>query len=364
MLVVKCMCFGGNHELLGWADLDRSRDNGVMNEDIRTMSTLSKLDPHVVRVAVIVPTYSAGRLETLRKCPTGILDNVRHPDEIIVVVDSNPSLFEFLDNEVHDSDVMVVLSDGSGVSAARNTGANKCDSEILVFIDDDVVPDRNWLGAMTETLCAESVAGAGGNILTDYEEGARQLPPELLWMLGCTYSGHPKGHVPITRPIGSTMAFRKDVFLAVGGFNSRFGPVGGRKSRSNEELVLSESIRQRCGPGAIRYQPEAIVYHRVPVSRTTLRFLVLRSWVEGTSKADVRSFYFAGVLQYDQQYLFGTMIPNMLRYLSSGSRSGMKAGFQLILVSGVTAVGFLTCRIKYLVRAHERLGSEKINGGM
>jgi len=325
------------------------------------MSILSKLDPRVVRVAVIVPTYSVDRLEILRKCLTGILDNERHPDEIVVVVDSNPALVEFLENELLDSEVTVVLSDGSGVSAARNTGASKCDSEILVFIDDDVVPDRHWLDAMTETLCAESIAGAGANILPDYEEGARQLPPEILWMLGCTYNGHPKGHVPITRPIGSTMAFRRDAFFAVGGFDTRFGPVGGRKSRSNEELVLSESIRQRFGPDAIQYQPEGIVYHRVPVSRTTLRFLVHRSWVEGTSKADVRSIYLGGVLQHDRRYLFGTMLPSTLRYLSSGSRSGTKAGFLLLLVSGITVTGFVTRRIKHLVRATGRLRSEKFN---
>ena len=326
------------------------------------MSILPKLDPHAVRVAVIVPTYSAGRLETLRKCLTGILDNVRHPDEIIVVVDSNPSLFGLLDDELRDSDVTVVLSDGCGASAARNTGASRSDSEILVFIDDDAVPDRHWLGTMTETLCAESVAGAGGNILPDYEEGARQLPSEILWLVGCTYSGHPRGHVPITRPIGSTMAFRRDVFVAVGGFNPRFGPGG--PMNFAEELVLSESIRQRFGLDVIRYQPESIVYHRVPASRTTLRFMVQRSWVEGTSKAEVRSIYFAGVLQHDQRYLFGTMFPSMLRYLSSGSRSGMKAAFQLMLVTGVTATGFLTRRIKGLVRSHDRFGSEKRNGVM
>jgi glycosyltransferase involved in cell wall biosynthesis len=254
---------------------------------------------------------------------------------------------------LRDSDVMVVMSDGRGVSDARNTGASKCDSEILVFIDDDVAPERNWLGALTETLCADSVAGAGGNVLPDYEDGARELPCEILWLVGCTYRGHPKGHVPITRPIGSTMAFRRDVFVSVGGFNARFGPSGQEQRRrsSNEELVISESIRQRFGLDVIRYQPESIVYHLVPASRTTLRFMVQRSWVEGTSKADVRSTYSSGVLRHDQQYLSSTMIPGMLRYLSSGNRSGMKAGFQLMLVTSVTAAGFLTCSIKSLVRA-------------
>jgi len=314
------------------------------------MSTLSKLDPRAVHVAVIVPTYTADRLETLRKCLNRILDNTRRPDEIIVVVDSNPSLLQLLERELRDSGVVVMLSEGRGVSAARNTGAGKCESEILIFIDDDVFPERDWLDTMTATLCRDSVAGAGGNVLPDYVTGARELPSEVLWLVGCTYRGHPEGHVPISRPIGSTMAFRKDVFVDVGGFDSRFGPAAARRTSSNEELVLSENIRKRFGPNVIQYQPESIVYHRVPKERTTLRFMVQRSWVEGTSKADVRSTYLSDVLDHDQRYLFGTMLPSMARYLSSGSRYGMRAALQLMVVTSVTAVGFLTRRIGFLLQ--------------
>jgi hypothetical protein len=314
------------------------------------MCTLSRLDPSEIRVAVIIPTYSFDRLETLRKCLTRVFDNARCPDEVIVVVDANQDLFEFLTEELRHSSVMVAMNVGKGVSAARNTGASKCHSEVLLFVDDDVAPDRNWLTTMTETLCAESVAGVGGHILPDYEEGAVPLPPEILWIVGCTYKGHPKGQVPITRPIGSTMAFRKDAFVVVGGFNSQFGPSGHRRKSSNEELVISENIRQRFGPDAIQYQPESIVYHRVPKSRTTFRFLVQRSWVEGTSKAEVRHAFSHRVLNHDRQYLFGTMLPSTMRYLFSGNRTGVRAGFQLILVTGITATGFLTSGFKSLVR--------------
>ena len=186
--------------------------------------------------------------------------------------------------------------------------------------------------------------------MPDYVKGVRELPSEILWLVGCTYRGHPEGDVPITRPIGSTMAFRRDVFVAVGGFDSRFGPANARRTSSNEELVLSENIRQRFGPDVIRYQPESIVYHRVPKSRTTLRYMIQRSWVEGTSKAEVRSSHLSDVLDHDQRYLFGTMLPSMVRYLSSGSWSGVRAAFQLMVVTCVTAAGFLSSRISFLLQ--------------
>ena len=100
------------------------------------IGSLARLDPRAVRVAVIVPTFSADRLVTLRKCLDGILSNTRRPDEIVIVVDRNLSLFQLLEHEHRDSDIVVALSEGSGVSAARNTGADMCRSDILVFLDD------------------------------------------------------------------------------------------------------------------------------------------------------------------------------------------------------------------------------------
>ena len=328
-----------------------------LSVEVVFMSVISELDFQTVHVAVIVPTYTFDRLETLRKCLHGIFDNSRQPDEIVVVVDRNISLFELLEHEPLGSNVRVMLSEGRGVCPARNTGAGVCESEILIFIDDDVFPDRDWIANMTAMLCRDSVAGAGGKILPDYVEGVRELPSEILWVVGCTYRGHPEGDVPITRPIGSTMAFRRDVFVEVGGFDSRFGPASARRTSSNEELVLSENIRQRFGPDVIRYQPESIVYHRVPESRTTLRYLIQRSWVEGTSKAEVRSSNVRGVLDHDQQYLFGTMLPGMARYLFSGSRSGIKAALQLMIVMCVTAAGYLTYRISSQLRTDSAQGS-------
>lgn len=327
-----------------------------LSVEVVFMSVIPELDSRAVHVAVIVPTYTVDRLETLRKCLHGILNNTRQPDEIVIVVDRNVSLFELLEHELLDSNMRVMLSEGRGVCAARNTGAGVCESEILIFIDDDVFPDRDWIANMTASLCRDSVAGAGGKILPDYVEGVRELPSEILWVVGCTYRGHPEGDVPITRPIGSTMAFRRDVFAEVGGFDSRFGPASARRTSSNEELVLSENIRQRFGADVIRYQPESIVHHRVPESRTTFRYLIQRSWVEGTSKADVRSSHVNDVLNHDQRYLFGTMIPGIARYLFSGSRSGIKAALQLMVVTCVTAAGYLTYRISSLLRGGSAQG--------
>ena len=49
------------------------------------------------------------------------------------------------------------------------------------------------------------------------------FPHEFGWVVGCSYTGHPRSPPMIRNPIGANMSFRRDAMLAVGGFSCR-GP--------------------------------------------------------------------------------------------------------------------------------------------
>src|SRR5579863_2053725 len=44
--------------------------------------------------------------------------------------------------------VRYLLAPVPGLSRARNVGARACESEIVVFADDDAVPEQDWLTAL------------------------------------------------------------------------------------------------------------------------------------------------------------------------------------------------------------------------
>lgn len=295
---------------------------------------------------VIVTAYAVERLPGLRRCLDGVLANSLQADEIILAVDNNPDVEQVATAEYAERGLKVLASTGRGAVDARNTGVTAASGEVIVFIDDDVRPTDGWLAAIVAPFENDpGVVAVGGRILPEYEEGARQVPPELLWLVGCTYTGHPDGPGPITRPIGSTMAFRRSALEAVGGFSNAFGPVGGKKTGANEELAISEKLRQQFGPGSIWYEPQALVYHWVPRSRLTWRYIARRSLVEGQSKAEIRRLYGSLSMGHDSSYVTNTLLPGVSGRLVRGPRP---EAFTMVSVGAMTAGGYAGRRLKHL----------------
>ena len=71
--------------------------------------------------------------------------------------------------------------------------------------------------------------GVGGRVNAAWDgRRPRMFPPEFDWVVGCSYRGLPERQAPVRNMIGANMAFRREVFDAVGGFRSDVGRVGAR----------------------------------------------------------------------------------------------------------------------------------------
>jgi glycosyltransferase involved in cell wall biosynthesis len=79
--------------------------------------------------------------------------------EIIVVDDGSTDETEFLLKSVNDPRVRWVKHQSNlGPSRARNTGVTLAKYDVVAFIDDDCVADKDWLKYLVEKICSE---GAG-----------------------------------------------------------------------------------------------------------------------------------------------------------------------------------------------------------
>lgn len=297
-------------------------------------------------VSVVVCAHRFDRLGLTTKCIQSVLDGDRQPDEIVVVVDNNDDLREELERVVGDAGVRVISNPGSGAAAARSAAVELTEEDVCLFIDDDAWAEKSWLNNLASVFSRTGIAGAGGRVIPEWAEGARKLPPELLWIVGATYRGHPEGEVPITRPIGASMGARADVIRELGGFPTRFGPRGGKKVSSNEELALYTAITERHGPDSVVYVPTSVVHHYVPAARTTWKYIVGRSWSEGTSKADIRSVFRGNVIKYDAQYARSTLVPAIGRYTWNAVHDAdwrrLRDAVQCTAALGVTGCGYLS----------------------
>jgi glucosyl-dolichyl phosphate glucuronosyltransferase len=148
------------------------------------------------------------------------------------------------------------------------------------------------------------------------------MPDELLWAVGASYTGMPTTTAPVRNVWSASMAVRREVFAAVGGFREGFGKIGSRNRPEDTDLCL----RMSAGQGRWMYVPGAVVEHDVPAERSTFRFLLRRCYAEGRGKVQMaRLLRGSSSLGAERSYLTRTLPRAVLRGLS-GAVSVRDAG--------------------------------------
>ena len=238
----------------------------------------------LVGTSVVISTYSKDRLKDLLECIRSLRKQFVKPDEIIIVLDPVPDLFEFYKSKL-GKDVRVVISQSPGLSNARNAGVRSARGEIICFIDDDAVADKNWLRNLVKRYEDTNVVGVGGMVKPFWKCGLPSwFPEELNWVVGCSYDGLPNHKVRVRNPTGCNMSFRRSVFEKSGYFRSDVGRVG-KQLLAAEESELASRIFAKIQRAKIVYEPLAVVHHKVSKQRASLKYLWTRSFYEGLSRA-------------------------------------------------------------------------------
>src|SRR5919206_1538291 len=95
-------------------------------------------------ISVVICAYADDRWEHLHAAVASVKRQSHPAHEIIVVVDHNQGLFSRLEHSLHG--VALVESSGrKGLRDARNSGIRAASGDIIAFVDDDAVADREWL---------------------------------------------------------------------------------------------------------------------------------------------------------------------------------------------------------------------------
>ena len=235
-----------------------------------------------MKVSVIVSTYTEKRLDDITYCFESLEKQTLKPSQILLVLDPKPELIKFYESRAPEY-VETVISPENGLSNARNAGIEASTGEILVFIDDDAYADPYWLEKLVKNYEDPNIMSVGGLLKPHWEtEQPTWLPLAFYWTIGCSYQDLDKKR-EVRNPIGANMSFRKIVFEKVGLFRSDIGRVG-MTLLAGEEAEFSLKVVTQIPNSKIIYDPSAIVYHRVPQSRLSLRYLINRAYFEGISK--------------------------------------------------------------------------------
>lgn len=183
--------------------------------------------PAMALTTLVIPTIGRPSLRVLLEA---LVDGTQPIRATVVVVDDRPG-GDGLAAALADlalPDLTVVRSGGCGPAAARNLGWRRSRTPWVSFLDDDVVPERDWyallLGDLTEA--ADDVSGSQGRVRvplpghrrpTDWERSTAGLE-QATW-------------------ITADMSYRRAALAVVGGFDERFP----RAFREDADLGLRVS---------------------------------------------------------------------------------------------------------------------------
>jgi cellulose synthase/poly-beta-1,6-N-acetylglucosamine synthase-like glycosyltransferase len=150
------------------------------------------------------------------------------------------------------AEVRLIRQANAGPAAARNRGAREATGSIILFTDDDCVPETDWLEQMLASFGDPEVVGTKGVYRTrqtgliarfvqiEYEGRYRLVGRQTDIDFIDTYSA----------------AFRRHRFLETGGYDTSF-PVA-----CAEDVELS--YRMSARGWKMRFAPGAVVYHTHP----------------------------------------------------------------------------------------------------
>ncbi|MGH2771542.1 MAG: glycosyltransferase family 2 protein [Actinomycetota bacterium] len=293
--------------------------------------------------AVAICTYTEKRWDDLAGAIGSLRKQTRAPDEIVVVVDHNPSLFARVRREF--SFVVAVENRfNQGLSGARNTAVGVSSCAVMLFLDDDAEAMPNWVERAMATFSDPQVLGVGCRITGAWEGSRPQwFPPEFDWVVGCSYRGVPEQPSRIRNPLGAAMGIRRDALEATAGFRSELGrykkiPLG------CEETELCIRAGQSRPDGYFIQQPSAVVLHRVPAERQTFNYFRRRCFAEGMSKAMVGRFVGAGAgLAAERRHVMTALPAGIARGVddaAAGDLWGFVRGAAIAIGLAFTVAGY------------------------
>jgi glucosyl-dolichyl phosphate glucuronosyltransferase len=317
---------------------------------------MSVLSMNRSRVSVIICAYTHDRWLDLQLAIQSIQAQSVQADEIVLVIDHNPSLY-LLARQNFTIVKVIENQEKRGLSGARNTGINYCAGEIIIFMDEDAVATPDWIDKLLRSYREDMVIGVGGRVTPLWSAKRPDwFPEEFNWVVGCSYMGLPEELTPVRNPIGCNMSFRREVLLGAGGFRSGIGRIG-ELPLGCEETELSIRIRQHNPKWTILYQPEAEVYHRVPAWRTDWGYFIRRCYAEGTSKALISILVgsddgLSSERQYSTMTLPKAIRDGLLETLKHGKLGGLKRSLAIIAGLAITTSGYIVARASYLLTQH------------
>ena len=209
-------------------------------------------------ISIVIPTYN--REEVLIQTLSDLLMLKHRALEIIVVDQSlrhGVEVTKSLSNMHESGDIRWLKLTTPSIPNAMNIGAIEALGEVVLFVDDDILTRSNLVRQHALRYLKSEVRGVAGQVIQSWEQ--ELSPDEGSYRKGDTHD--PDAFMfnsaiatTVRRFIGCNISFKREDFLAIGGFDNNFSKVAYRyESESAERFVASGRV--------LVFEPKASIQH-------------------------------------------------------------------------------------------------------
>lgn len=210
-----------------FSDINKSLK--IIEQNLNYLNKLANNDKQKIKLAkypsfsIVVNTYN--RAETLRQT----LDSfkyLRYPGDFEIIVVNGPSTDETGDILKGYKDTIKIASiKEKNISKSRNVGIALAKGDIVAFIDDDAVPESDWIFDLSKCYLDNSVGCAGGRV---YDSTGYNFQTQ--YITSNRFGESSSHNTPFDSPyfpksfafplcMGTNCSFRRDVLISIGGFD-------------------------------------------------------------------------------------------------------------------------------------------------
>ena len=243
-------------------------------------------------LSVIICTYN--NVELLKRSLSAILNQSLENNKFeILVIDNNSDdgTEEYIKEiiSLHEN-LRYIKEPNQGLSYARNRAVKESRGEIITYIDDDAIAEKDFLKVVIEKFKTyPSILCLGGKVIPqiDFYVPIWFIKKYRNFLVLSYDAGDRDVYLDkMHGPVGANISFKRSVFEKFGLFDVNLGRNKDKYLANEEELFIR---RIKCIVHSCLYSPDAIVRHVAKPTRVGRRFLLHRAFYKGIS--DARSGY-------------------------------------------------------------------------
>jgi GT2 family glycosyltransferase len=209
---------------------------------------LSRKGVAFLPISIVIPTYR--RDSVLIETLTRLLSLDPGPAEILVIdqIDKHQDIAEKnLESWQEDGQIKWLRLAGPSITRAINVGLCQAKQDLVLCLDDDIVPDPNLLKGHLRALEKTGAALVAGRVIQPWQEGV-DYSDDGSFHFACRQARW------VNEFMGGNFSVRREIALKLGGFDERF-------VRVCYHFEAEFAYRLVCAGHRIFYEPAACVHH-------------------------------------------------------------------------------------------------------